>query len=137
MRYTQGRVTPTILAPLPCSSEGQMNEDSAMEEITLRLGSDKFDEDDEHWHSQQARFFAELRREVGTVQLKGTSAPGSKGAVESLILTLGSAGVLQAASSCFRAWLARDRTRRIELSWTSDGGEERIVLEGKAVDDAT
>jgi hypothetical protein len=51
-------------------------------------------------------------------------------------MALGSAGAFTAAVDCLRAWLSRDRTRRIELAWTVDGREEKIVLQGTAIDPA-
>jgi hypothetical protein len=64
------------------------------------------------------------------------AAPGEKGIVEGIILALGSAGAFKAAVDCLRVWLARDRTRRIELAWSVDGHEEKIVLQGSAVTNA-
>jgi aminoglycoside N3'-acetyltransferase len=48
---------------------------------------------------------------------------------------LTSAQALGAASECFRAWLARDRTRRASLSWTVEGRTETIVLEASGLDE--
>jgi hypothetical protein len=46
--------------------------------------------------------------------------------VEAIILALGSAGAIAAAVEALRLWLARDRGRRVQLSWTV-GGERREV----------
>jgi hypothetical protein len=107
------------------------------DEMELRLSthSDRFDESDDAWVAQEADLLASLRGEV-TVRRDMVAAPGEKGLVEGIILALGSAGAFKAAVDCLRAWLGRDRTRRIELSWTVDGREEKIVLQGTAIDDA-
>jgi hypothetical protein len=104
-------------------------------ELTLTTHSDRFDTGDDAWLAQEADLMASLRAEV-PVRRDMVAAPGEKGLVESIILALGSAGAFKAAVDCLRAWLARDRTRRIELAWTVDGREERIVLQGTAIDDA-
>jgi hypothetical protein len=104
-------------------------------ELRLSTHSDRFDENDDAWIQQEADLMASLRGEV-TVRRDMVAAPGEKGLVEGIILALGSAGAFKAAVDCLRAWLGRDRTRRIELSWTVDGREERIVLQGTAVSDA-
>ena len=104
-------------------------------EITLSTHSDRFGEDDEAWLAQEADLLASLRSEV-PVRRDAVAAPGEKGLVEGIILALGSAGAFKAAVDCLRAWLSRDRTRRIELAWSVDGHEERIVLQGTAISDA-
>jgi Effector Associated Constant Component 1 len=113
-----------------------VTDEPAPVDLTLRIGSDRFDEDDDNWLEQEAGLVAELSREAGGLRREAVAVPGSKGLVESLILALGSAGAFKAAAQCMRAWLARDRTRRIELSWTVDGREERVVLQGNAIDPA-
>src|SRR5207244_1968303 len=97
---------------------GVMSERDAGE-LVLSLETARFEGDDERWLDQKRALYVELRREVGTVRRELTAEPGAKGATESLILALGSAGAFKAATTCIRAWLARDRTRRVELSWTS------------------
>jgi len=63
------------------------------------------------------------------------AAPGTKGAVEGVILALGSANAFLAAVQCFRAWLQRGRSRHLEITWTTeDGREEKVVLRGDAID---
>src|SRR5262245_9947334 len=106
-------------------------------ELRLNAQSDRFDADDENWLAQEADLLAELRREVGGVRRDMQAVPGAKGMVETVIMALGSAGAFQAAVGCLRAWLSRDRTRRIELAWSVDGHEETVVLQGTAIDAAT
>jgi hypothetical protein len=57
--------------------------------------------------------------------------------VDQLIIALGSAGAFQAAVDCFRAWLGRDRDRRIDIRWEENGVERSVTLTGEAVDVAT
>jgi len=50
---------------------------------------------------------------------------------------LGSAEAFQAMVLCFRAWLGRDRDRRIDIRWDKDGVERSVTLTGHAVDAET
>jgi hypothetical protein len=118
-------------------SGGKVSSGPGATQIEVHLGSAKFDEDDERWLGQQRDLFVELRREVGSVSLRLEAEPGSKGSVETIVVALGTAGVFQAAASIFQAWLGRDRTRRIELTWNRDGHTESFILEGSGVDKDT
>lgn len=111
--------------------------DQAGLELSLKAHSDRFDEDDENWLAQENELLGELCRDVGGVRRDMVPGPGEKGMVETVIMALGSAGAFTAAVDCLRAWLSRDRTRRIELAWTVDGREEKVVLQGTAIDKAT
>jgi hypothetical protein len=50
---------------------------------------------------------------------------------------LGNAGVLTAMVECFRAWLGRDKSRRIDVRWNVDGAERYVTFRGDAVDAET
>jgi CTP:molybdopterin cytidylyltransferase MocA len=62
---------------------------------------------------------------------------GTKGAVDQVIVALGSAGVFTAMVDCLRAWLGRDRDRRIDVRWVENGQERSVTLTGEAVDNRT
>lgn len=113
-----------------------MTEQTRALELTLRTGSDRFDINDENWLAQEADLLNELRTEVGGIRQDRTAVPGSKGLVETVIVALGSAGAFKAAAQCLQGWLARDRTRRVELAWVIDGREEKIILQGASIDPA-
>ncbi len=76
-----------------------------------------------------------LQQEVGGVRREIRPGQGTKGGPESLILALGSAGAFTAAVQFFRAWLGRDRTRRLDITWTDGDGVQRITVSGDAIDD--
>jgi hypothetical protein len=71
------------------------------------------------------------------VRREADARTGQKGAVETVILALASAGSVTAAVQCLRDWLTRDRTRVVEIAYTVDGREERIALRGTHIDDET
>jgi hypothetical protein len=106
-------------------------------DVVLTTDSARYDVTDDRWSAQTRDLYNELRREVPGYRVESTVVPGAKGTVDTVILALGSAGTLSAAVACFKAWLGRDRTRRIVLTRTHDGHEERIVLAGEAVDAQT
>ena len=104
--------------------------------LTVRPGSEKYADDDERWIAQQIELFAELRREAGRVRREMSAQAGTKGAVETIVLALASAGSITAAVQCLQSWLTRDRTRMVEIIYTVAGHEEKIVLRGTDLDDA-
>ncbi len=109
------------------------------ERLNLRIAAhaDGYEPDDERWLRQERDLFQDLDAQVGDISREAVVVPGTRGVVESVILALGSAGAFRASVALFRAWLARDTSRRVELTWTVDGREERIVLQGDRIPDAT
>ena len=104
--------------------------------LTVDARNDQYDPDDDRWIDQAGTLYQELRTEVDVVP-GGQAVPGAKGAVDQLVIALGSAGAFQAAVQCFRAWLGRDRDRRIELKWDDGGVKRSITLTGDSMDTAT
>ncbi|MCB5905890.1 effector-associated constant component EACC1 [Streptomyces pinistramenti] len=107
-------------------------------EVTMQPGSSRFDPEDQPWHDQVTALHTTLREEVGAVVRRGVPEPGQKGAVEATLLALGSSGALTAAVACFRAWLARDKTRTLTVTWTDGtGAEQRLHVTGDNIDQAS
>ncbi|MFF4156656.1 hypothetical protein [Streptomyces sp. NPDC001678] len=96
-------------------------------EVVIRPETSRFDPDDQPWRDQVAALHAALREEAGSIVHRGVPRPGHKGAVEATVLVLGSSGGLTAAVTCFRAWLARDKTRTLTVVWTDAAGVERSI----------
>jgi len=76
-------------------------------DIWIEPASDRFDAHDERWLGQAAAFRRELEDAVEGVQTVAVQQPGSKGALDSLILSLTSAGAMTAAAEFFKAWIGR------------------------------
>lgn len=110
---------------------------SADSSLRLKVDAlnDHYDPDDERWLDQAGSLYRELRAEADVVP-GGQPVPGAKGTVDQLIIALGSAGAFQAAVECFRAWLGRDRDRRINLTWDDEGVMRSVTLSGGAADTA-
>ena len=104
--------------------------------IAVDPRNDHYDPDDERWQEQVRTLYTDLRGEV-EVTRQDSPSPGAKGMAEQVIIALGSAGAFEAAVTCFRVWLGRDRDRRIELRWKSGEAERSVTLTGEAVDEET
>ena len=102
-------------------------------EVAVEPHNDEYDPDDDRWRDQVATLYADLHAQVDTVR-RGRPVEGTKGAVDQLIIALGTSGAFTAAVECFRAWLGRDRDRRIDVRWDDNGVERRVTLTGEAVD---
>ena len=96
-------------------------------EIGLAAANARFDDDDPRWRGQVADLMHELRRGAGSVRARREPVPGTKGAVDQVILALGSAGAFTAAVQIVRAWLARDKHRTVRMTVTGPDGRVRTV----------
>jgi hypothetical protein len=102
-------------------------------EVAVEPRNDEYHSDDDRWRDQVATLYSELHEQVDTAR-RGHPAEGSKGTVDQLVVALGSAGAFSAAVGCFRAWLRRDRSRRLDVRWEENGVERFVTLTGDAVD---
>jgi hypothetical protein len=107
------------------------------EPVMLRVepSSSRFDASDDRWIDQTTGLVGELR-EVGDVDLARAPGTGTKGATAEILLSLTSAGVLTATVELLRAWLSRDRSRSVKLSWDEEGELRDVELSGDDLDDA-
>lgn len=103
-------------------------------ELVLEPRTDRFDPDDERWRAQVSLLFQELQREVGGVTRRHEPVEGTKGGAEVVIMALGSAGAFTAGLEMLRSWLGRDRSRKLDISYTVDGRTETVSIAGEGVD---
>ncbi|WP_369252385.1 effector-associated constant component EACC1 [Geodermatophilus amargosae] len=103
-------------------------------DLVLEPHSDRFDPADDRWRAQVGDLYTGLEGEVGGLRREAERVPGAKGTVDTVILALGSAGAFTAAVEFLRAWLTRDRSRRLDVSWDVDGRTERVTVSGGAID---
>ena len=108
------------------------------EPVVLRLepSSDRYDATDDRWLDQVAGFITELQAEVGTVTLDREPVAGTKGALDSILVSMTSAGVLTASVELLKGWLTRDRSRSVKVTWSSGGEVQAIELAGSENDAA-
>jgi hypothetical protein len=102
-------------------------------EVAVEPRNDEYHTDDDRWRDQVATLYSELHAQVDTAR-RGRPVEGSKGTVDQLVVALGSAGAFSAAVGCFRAWLRRDRGRRLDVRWEENGVERFVTLTGDAID---
>lgn len=103
-------------------------------DVRIAAGTDKYDAGDERWLAQVSDLVASLEQGVGGVRHERTTVPGAKGGTAEIILALGTSGAVGAAVTFFKAWLDRDRSRSLDISYTVDGREEKLTLKGDNVD---
>jgi hypothetical protein len=108
--------------------------DEAEVELVLEPRTDRFDPDDERWREQVSLLLQELQREVGGVTRRTEPVAGTKGGAEVVIMALGSAGAFTAGLEMLRSWLGRDRSRKLDVSYTIDGRTETVSISGDAID---
>lgn len=107
-------------------------------EVMITPGTNRFALDDPGWRAQAAALYAMLGEDAVAVSARSTPTAGAKGAIDAAIIALGSSGALTAAVSCFRAWLARDKTRTLTITWTDGAGaERRFDVAGDNIDSAS
>ncbi|GLY93962.1 hypothetical protein [Actinoplanes sp. NBRC 103695] len=101
--------------------------------LSVEPRNDGYDPDDDRWRRQVSGLYSELDA-VADVERTSRAVPGTRGAVEQVIVALSSAGVFSAAVECLRSWLGRDRGRRVDIRWNEDGVERFVTLTGEGVD---
>jgi hypothetical protein len=102
-------------------------------ELLLEPYNEQYGADDDRWRDQVATLYEELHAQVDVIS-RGQSVPGAKGSLDQLVIALGTAGAFGAAADCFRAWLARDKHRRIDVHWDEDGVQHHVTLTGEGMD---
>ena len=94
--------------------------------LAVEATSDLYDSNDQRWMDQVATLHEALRQSAGDVSLEMTPTEGHKGGAEAIILALGSAGAIKAAFELFKAFINRDRGRKIKVT-VGDGKKSRVL----------
>jgi hypothetical protein len=105
-------------------------------EIGFEARSSRFSMTDERWLSQVADLTTDLDRATGVRSRRERPVAGAKGVLSDVIVPLGSAGVFSAAVEVVKAWLGRDSTRSLKLTWSDNGRLESLELTGATPDEA-
>lgn len=104
-------------------------------EFEVEASSARFDPLDDRWLGQVGQLAADLHREGGTVTRRADPQPGRKGGLGAIVLSLGSAGAFTAAVEVIKAFVDRDPSRSVRLSWHADGRLESLEVAGRSLDD--
>lgn len=108
---------------------------SSTVEVAISTQTAKYAPDSPQWRREVAALNTDLHRETGSATTRSTPMPGTKGGIVEIILALGTSGALVSAVQVFRAWLGRDKTRSITVSWTDeDDKERRLTVTGENID---
>jgi hypothetical protein len=102
-------------------------------EFAIEPRSDDYQPDDDRWRDQVTGLYSALQDQADVVR-RGSAVAGTKGTLDAFVVALGSAGAFTATLECFRAWLGRDRSRRIDVRWEENGAERFVTLTGDAID---
>ncbi|MDQ6796624.1 MAG: hypothetical protein M3011_01135 [Actinomycetota bacterium] len=113
--------------------------DHSQGELELRIepGTSRFDPEDDRWRSQVSQLYSGLHDEVGGLRRDHVSVPGAKGEIANVIIAIGSAGGFTAMAEYLRAWLGRDKSRSLDVSWSADGEEHTVSIRGDGMDNAS
>jgi hypothetical protein len=103
-------------------------------EMVIQPRTDRFDPADDRWLQQVSLLFQDLQRGVGGVTRRHEPVEGTKGGVEVVIMALGSAGAFTAGLEMLKSWLARDRSRKLDITYTVDDRTETVSIAGDAID---
>ncbi|MFD1162017.1 effector-associated constant component EACC1 [Hwangdonia seohaensis] len=105
-------------------------------EVILNPSSDFFDENDQRWSQQKNLLVRDLQGRATKVEKKSEPMDGMKGGLETLIITLGPA-VITGIVDVVKAWLARDKSTKIELSANINGKTVSFTADASGVDKNT
>ena len=105
-------------------------------EVTLNPTTDFFDENDPRWAQQKNLLVSDLQGRATKVEKKSEPVEGMKGGLETLIITLGPA-VITGIVDVVKAWLARDKSTKIELSANINGKTVSFTADANGVDKNT
>ena len=102
-------------------------------EVGLEIASDKFDANSAGWAGQVNALMTELK--TFRPRKTETGVPGQKGGAAEIILALGSAGAFTALVTTVRAWLDKDKTRKVDVVVKTK--TKTIKLKADAIDEST
>ncbi|XCF05701.1 hypothetical protein ABI125_13360 [Tamlana crocina] len=105
-------------------------------EVIFNPTSDFFDKNDPRWAQQKNLLVSDLQGRATKVEKRIDPVEGMKGGLETLIVTIGPA-VVTGIVDIIKAWLARDRSTKIELSANIDGKTVSITADANGIDKNT
>ena len=111
---------------------------SSVVDVAISTETTKYAPDSPQWRREVGALHNDLNRETGSVTTQSAPVPGTRGGVVEVILALGTSGALVAAVQVLRAWLGRDKTRTLTVTWTdSDGGRRQLTVTGENLDQSS
>ncbi|WP_426562069.1 effector-associated constant component EACC1 [Angustibacter sp. McL0619] len=106
-------------------------------EVLVEPASTDFSPDDPGWRAQVIALRRGLQdADLDDVRREEIPSPGHKAGAESLIIALGTSGAITAAVEVIRAWLSRDRSRQLKLTFREGNREVSVEVDGTTVSDS-
>jgi len=103
-------------------------------EVELQAITARFDAADERW-LRQVRELAEGLGKAGVLLQRSVPEAGAKGALDQIVISLGSAGAFTASIEIVKSWLGRDSNRKLIVKFFENGRPQAIELSGRAADE--
>jgi hypothetical protein len=84
--------------------------------------------DDDRFGEQVLDLTRELKLEVGGVTTRTSPEPGKRGGLPEIIVALGTSGAVGGAVAVFKAWLDKDKARKISIKVRKKGRAREIEI---------
>jgi hypothetical protein len=101
-------------------------------ELELVLEAQHLSLDDDRFGPQIADLTSELKLEVGGVTTRTEPEPGKRGGLPEIILALGTSGAIGGAVAVFKAWLDKDKARKISIKVRRKGRAREVEITANA-----
>jgi len=101
-------------------------------ELELVLDAQHPSLDEDRLGEQILDLTGELRLEVGGVTTRTSPEPGKRGGLPEIILALGTSGAIGGAVAVFKAWLDKDKARKISIRVRTRGRAREIEITANA-----
>ncbi|MEU6857886.1 hypothetical protein AB0B28_03270 [Glycomyces sp. NPDC046736] len=106
-----------------------------MVEVRIEAETSKYAPDSPQWRNELAELHRMLGSEAGSVSLRpNEGAEGTRGVLETVVLALLSPAAIAGGVACFKAWIGRDKTRSLKVSWSEGDTDRHITLTGENID---
>jgi hypothetical protein len=106
-------------------------------EVALGVSHEDLNPRGEAWFADRQRLTRELKNsiDIDSVDLVEKLTEGAKGGIGEVVVALANAGAFGSLVLIVRAWLAKDKARRVQLSVKRDGREFNFSAESVRHDD--
>jgi hypothetical protein len=111
---------------------------SVFAQFSIAATSPDYPDGDPRWREQASVLYRELRQWVDGVAFRHDAIPGTKGSVETVVISLSSAGAAAAMVQIMKLWLDNRRTSRaIEVDGNINGKPIRMRIRSARSDQAS
>lgn len=101
-------------------------------ELELVLDPQHASLDEDRFGNHVADLTSALKRDVGGVTVRTVPEPGKRGGAPEIILALGTSGAIGATVVVLKAWLDRDKARKISIKVRRKGAAREVEITADA-----